>query len=94
MNSLPSKEELLAFQARWQKPAGLTGLVAAFVVAASIVLQRAGLDLPSGNSDADQLVFVDAHSGRLIFSSVIQAIGFALFLVPLLFLFRAAQRAR
>ncbi len=91
MNSLPSKEELLAFQARWQKPAGLTGLVAAFVVAASIVLQRAGLDLPSGNSDADQLVFVDAHSGRLIFSSVIQAIGFALFLVPLLFLFRAAS---
>ncbi|MGE5857462.1 MAG: hypothetical protein ACM31K_03145 [Solirubrobacterales bacterium] len=91
MNSLPSKEELLAFQARWQKPAGLAALVAAFVVAVSIVLQRAGLDLPSGNSDADQLAFVDTHSARLIYSSVIQAIGFALLLVPLLFLFRSAS---
>ena len=67
-------------------------------MAASIVLQRAGLHLPSGNSDADQLVFEHAHSSRLIYSSVLQGIGFCLFAVPLTVLFRAAamraQRVR
>jgi hypothetical protein len=91
MNSLPSKEEVLAFQQRWLRRAGAAGLGAAFIVAASIVLQRAGLHIPGGNSDADQLVFVHAHSGRLIYSSVLQAIGFVFFLAPLLFLFRSAN---
>ncbi len=90
-SSLPSKQEVLAFQARWIRRAGAAGLFGAFVVAAAIVLQRIGLHLPNGNSDADQLVFEHAHSSRLIYSSVLQGIGFALFLGPLLFLFRAAQ---
>ena len=74
-SSLPSKEELLAFQARWLRRAGLAGLIGAFIVAASIVLQQAGLTVPSGKSDADQLVFEHAHSSRLIYSSILQAIG-------------------
>ena len=95
---LPSKEEVLAFQDTWLRRAGLAGLAGALIVAASIVLQRAGLHLPSGNSDADQLVFEHAHSSRLIYSSILQGIGFCLFAVPLTFLFRAAvvraQRVR
>jgi hypothetical protein len=91
MNSLPSKEEVLAFQQQWQRRAGAAGLAAALIVAAAIVLQRVGLHIPSANSDADQLVFAHAHSGRLIYSSVLQAIGFVLFLGPLLFLFRSAN---
>jgi hypothetical protein len=90
-SSLPSKQEVLSFQARWIRRAGAAGLFGAFVVAASIVLQRIGLHLPNGDSDADQLVFEHAHSSRLIYSSVLQGIGFMLFLGPLLFLFRAAQ---
>jgi hypothetical protein len=90
-SSLPSKQEVLAFQARWIRRAGAAGLFGAFVVAAAIVLQRIGLHLPNGDSDADQLVFEHAHSSRLIYSSVLQGIGFMLFLGPLLFLFRAAQ---
>ncbi len=82
---------MLAFQARWIRRAGAAGLFGALVVAAAIVLQRIGLHLPNGDSDADQLVFEHAHSSRLIYSSVLQGIGFALFLGPLLFLFRAAQ---
>jgi hypothetical protein len=90
-SSLPSKQELLSFQARWIRRAGAAAFFGALVVAASIVLQRIGLHLPNGNSDADQLVFEHAHSSRLIYSSVLQGIGFALFLGPLLFLFRSAQ---
>jgi hypothetical protein len=90
-SSLPSKEELLAFQARWIRRAGAAGLFGAFLVVAGIVLQRIGLNLPNGDSDADQLVFEHAHSSRLIYSSVLQGIGLALFVGPLLFLFRSAQ---
>jgi MFS family permease len=86
-----SKEELLDFQGRWQRRAGLAALGGAFIVAASLVYQRVGLSLPDSNSDADQLAFFHAHSGRLILSSVLQGIGFALFAVPLFFLFRAAS---
>jgi hypothetical protein len=89
--SLPSKQELLSFQARWIRRAGLAGLVGAFVVAASVVLQQLGLNVPSGDSDADQLVFEHAHSSRLIYSSILQAVGLMMFLGPLLFLFRSAN---
>jgi hypothetical protein len=90
VNSLPSKGELLAFQDRWLRRAGYVGLAGAFVVTVAIVLQRVGLHLPSGNSDADQLVFEHAHHTRLIYTSVLQGIGFALFTIPLWFLFRSA----
>jgi uncharacterized membrane protein len=89
--SLPSKQDVLAFQDQWLRRAGLAGLAAAFIVAASIVLQRVGLDLPNGDSDADQLVFAHAHSSRLIYSSLLQGLGFILFLGPLLFLFLSAN---
>ena len=89
--SLPSKQELLAFQARWLRRAGLAGLIGAFIVAASVVLQQVGLNVPSGKSDADQLVFEHAHSSRLIYSSILQALGVMAFVVPLLFLFRSAS---
>jgi hypothetical protein len=88
--SLPSKQELLDYQGRWLRKAGFAGIAGALIVAAAIVLQRAGLDLPNGDSDADQLVFEHAHSSRLIYSSVIQGIGFSLFAIPLAFLFRSA----
>ena len=88
---LPSKQELLAFQGRWLRWAGLAGLAGAFIVAASVVLQQVGLNIPSGKSDADQLVFEHAHSSRLIYSSILQALGLMMFLAPLLFLFRSAN---
>jgi hypothetical protein len=88
---LPSKQELLDFQSRWMRPAGISALAAAFVSVAGVVLQHAGLHYPSGDSDADQLAFVHAHSSRLILSAVIQAVGIALFAIPLGFLFKAAS---
>jgi hypothetical protein len=91
VNELPSKQELLSYQARWIRRVGVAGLGGAFIVTASIVLQHVGLHFPSANSDADQLAFFHAHSGRLILSSVTQGIGFALFLFPLLFLFQSAK---
>jgi hypothetical protein len=89
--SLPSKEEILAFQGNWLRKAGYAGIAGALIVAASIVWQRVGLHLPNGDSDADQLVFEHAHSSRLIYTSVLQAVGFVLFAIPLWFLYRSAS---
>jgi hypothetical protein len=89
-SSLPSKNDLLAFQSTWMRRAGFAGVLGAFVVAAAVVLQQVGLDLPSGKSDADQLVFEHAHSQRLVYTSFLLGIGLALFAVPLVFLFRSA----
>lgn len=88
--SLPSKEELLEFQSTWMKRAGLAAVLAGAIVAASIVLQQAGLHPPGGKSDADQLVFEHAHAERLIYTSILLGLGLALFAVPLTFLFRSA----
>jgi hypothetical protein len=89
--SLPSKEELLSFQGRWLRRAGYAGIAGALVVAAALILQRVGLHLPNADSDADQLVFEHAHSSRLIYTSILQGIGFCLFVIPLHFLFRSAS---
>src|SRR5262249_18125158 len=70
--------------------AGTAGLVGAAIVTASVVLQQVGLNPPNGNSKADEFVFVHHHSARIIYSSILQGIGFILFLGPLLFLFRSA----
>jgi len=92
-DNLPSKRDLLSFQETWLRRAGFAALIGAFLIAASIVYQRAGLDLPDSDSDADQLVFAHAHSGRLILSSVLQAVGFCLF-TPLLYVLFSAAAGR
>jgi F0F1-type ATP synthase membrane subunit c/vacuolar-type H+-ATPase subunit K len=90
-SSLPSKQEVLAFQQRWLRRAGFAALAGALLVAAGIILQRVGLHLPDTDSDADQLAFAHAHDARSIYTSVLQGIGFCLFAGPLLFLYRSAQ---
>jgi uncharacterized membrane protein len=96
--SLPSKQELFDLQATWMRRAGFAAVLGAFIAAVSVALQQFGLNLPSGNSDADQLVFEHAHSGRLIYTSILLGVGLTLFVAPLLFLFRSAagraQRVR
>ncbi len=96
--SLPTKEELFGYQSFWLRRAGAAALGGAFVVTVSIVLQRVGLHLPNGHSDADQLVFEHAHSNRLVYTSILEGLGLVLFAIPLMFLFRSAagrvQRVR
>jgi hypothetical protein len=70
---------------------GLIALVGGFIVAASVVLQQVGLNVPSGKSSAEQLVFEHAHKSRLVYTSSLQALGVMLFVAPLVFLFRSAS---
>jgi hypothetical protein len=89
--TLPSKRELLSWQSEWIRRVGAAALAGALIIAAGLIYQQVGLDFPDSDSDADQLAFVDAHSGRLTLAAVIQGLGFLLFSFPLYFLFRSAS---
>ena len=89
--TLPSKRELLSWQSEWIRRAGAAAVAGALIVAAGLVYQQVGLDLPDTDSDADQLTFVNDHSGRLTLAAVIQGLGIILFALPLYFLFRSAS---
>jgi hypothetical protein len=87
VDSLPSKQELLAFQARWMRPAGIAAIVGALLFAVSLPLQSAG----TGDNDAERLSKFHDHSTQLIFAQgVLPAIAFLLFTPLLYVLFKSA----
>ena len=65
-------------------------LVPVVLYAASILIDQSA-SLYSGASDAQQLRSLHDHSGAILLSSILRAIGFLLLPVPLVYLFRAAQ---
>jgi hypothetical protein len=88
LNSLLSKQELLDFQNRWMRPAGICAILGALIIAVSLPLQPSA----GGDDDAEQLTDLNDQSTELIFGQGI-LIGIALLLfIPLLYvLIRAAQ---
>jgi hypothetical protein len=82
------KEEVLAWEARWSKPAGVAALAAVMLVIVSIIF--AG-QVGGGDGDSELLRNVDANSGSQIISSILQGIGVALLALPLYVLFCAAR---
>jgi hypothetical protein len=78
---LPSKQELLDFQARWMRPAGIAAILGAAVFAASLPLQPSG----AGDSDAERLTkFHDQSTDLLVGQGVLIGIAVLLF-IPLLY---------
>ncbi len=83
-----SKDEVLAWEERWSRPAGIAALVAiVFVIGSIVVASKVG----GGDGDSELLRNVDAHSGSQILSSILQGIGVALLALPLYVLFTAAR---
>jgi hypothetical protein len=87
VNALPSKQELLAFQARWMRPAGVCAILGALVIAASLPVQPS----TGGDNDAERLTKFHEQSTKLIVGQGVM-IGIAILLfIPLLYvLIRAA----
>lgn len=82
---MPSREELLAREARWSLPVALGTLAGiGLLVAAGIVVRAV-----SGDGDAEILRSAHEHSSAITLSSVLQALAFALLALPLVYLFRA-----
>jgi hypothetical protein len=85
-SSLPSKEELLAFQARWMRPAGISALLGALVIAASLPLQPS----TGGDSDAERLTtFHDQSTELIVGQGVLIGLGILLFIPVLYVLIRS-----
>ncbi len=82
-----SKKEILDFQARWMRPAGVAAILAAALLVASFIAGSVG----SADDNAEQLQLYQEHSGRLLVSSVLSGLGLLLFAIPLYFLFRSAR---
>jgi hypothetical protein len=82
-----SKKEILDFQARWMRPAGIVAILAAGLLVASGIVGSVG----SADNDAEQLQLYQEHSGQLVLASVISGIGLLLVALPLYFLFRSAR---
>jgi hypothetical protein len=85
---LGSKQEVLAWEERWSRPAGYAALAAIVLLVASLIV---GSQIGGGSGTAEQLQNVEKDSGTQILSSFLLAIGFVLLVAPLYFLFRAAR---
>jgi len=85
---LTSNQEVLAWEERWSRPAGIAALAAIVLLVASLIV---GSQIGGGAGTAEQLQNVDQDSATQILSSILLALGFVLLVAPLYFLFRAAR---
>jgi hypothetical protein len=83
-----SREAIIERERRWAVPAAIAAFAAVVLLVASLV-SRSGIST-SGNSGA-QLASFNDHPGALIFSSILSGAGFAIFALPLAYLFFAAR---
>ncbi|HEX2264731.1 MAG TPA: hypothetical protein VHH14_00440 [Solirubrobacterales bacterium] len=81
-----SKAELRAQESRWALPVALASLLSVGLLGASGFVTGV-----SGDGDAEVLRSVEENSGAVLLGSLMQALGFALLALPLLYLFRAAR---
>jgi hypothetical protein len=85
---LTTKQEVLAWEERWSRPAGIAALLAIVLV---VVSQIVGSGIGGGSGTAEQLIDINKHPGTQVISSVLLGLGFGLLGAPLYFLFRAAR---
>ncbi len=87
MNPLPSKQELLDFQARWMRPAGICAILGALLVAASLPLQPS----VGGDNDAERLTkFHDQTTELIVGQGILIGLAVLLFVPVLYVLIRSA----
>ena len=84
---MPAGNENVEWEERWSKPVALLTLLA---VALLIVAQVIG-GAVSGDGDAEILRSTHENASAVTLSSLVQAVGFALFAAPLFYLFRAVR---
>lgn len=84
---MQGKAEILEWESRWAKPVALLTLLAVALLVASVFVGGA----VSGDGEAEVLRSTHENSSAVTATSLLQAFGFGLFAVPLLYLFRAAR---
>jgi hypothetical protein len=82
-----NRQQILQWEARWSLPVGVLTLLAVAALVISLFVATGA----SGDGSAALLRADHAHRSAQTISGILQAIGFALFIAPLFFLFRAVQ---
>ena len=80
--------QIIERERRWATPVGLLTLLAAVLSIAAVVIVASKF---GAGGNAERLRKINDDSGFFLIAYVIQAIGFALLAVPLIYLFGAAQ---
>ena len=83
-----SKEAILERERARATPAAIAAFVAVALLIASFVSRG---QIPTSSNSSAQLLEFHAHSSALLLSSILSGLGFALFAVPLAYLFTAAR---
>jgi hypothetical protein len=85
--SAVGRDAVLEREQRWRVPvAAATFAAIALVVASMVVIGSVG-----GDGEAEVLRAVDRHSSDITIAGILRALGMALLVLPLTYLFRAAQ---
>lgn len=79
-------QETREWEARWALPAALAAFAAVV-----LMLVPGFVSSVSGSGEAEILRSVDTHNGSVTLTSLLQAVAFVLFAIPLVYLFRAAR---
>lgn len=79
-------EQVREREARWALPAALAAFAGVL-----LILLPGLVSSVSGSGEADALRSVDVHAGNVTLTSVMPALAFLLFGLPLVYLFRAAR---
>jgi hypothetical protein len=84
------RERIIERERRWAVPAAIVALAPLVLYIISVfIVQSAGIE--GGSSEADQLASLHDHEGAVLISSIVRGIGFALLVIPMLYLFLATM---
>jgi hypothetical protein len=79
-------EQVRERESRWALPAALAAFGAVL-----LILLQGFVSSVSGSGEADALRSVDVHTGNVTLTSLMPALAFLLFAIPLVYLFRAVR---
>jgi hypothetical protein len=84
-----SKEQVLERERRWALIVGIASVAAVALILASFGASSSGVRTAAGV--ADRLLEVDSDRSTLIIASIVQALGWFMLAIPLVYLFQAAS---
>ena len=82
------RERIIERERRWARPTAIAAVAATALIVIGLIFRTS---IPGEDQTADQLQVFHDHASALSVSSVLTGIGFVLWTIPLLYLFRAAQ---
>jgi hypothetical protein len=85
-----SRQQILERERRGARLAGFAAIAVAPLYIVSVALDQ-GSSVPTAGLDTERYIEINAHSTELLGSVVLRCLAFILMVLPLLYLFRAAQ---